>query len=139
LRVPAILFAALLLGSSADDDSIVLSVSAKPSAVPLSESVTLVSSLRNRSDEPRYVYRDVGRQLDFAVRGADGRLVRGFMHPPAVPPIPSDSRDWVRIEGKKPFGASSECPWLTSPSNERRVLADRVLVWHVGEGAEAWL
>jgi hypothetical protein len=101
MRTPAILLATLLLGWRADNDSIVLSVAARPSAVPLSEPVTLVISLRNRSDETHYVHRDVRRQLDFAVRSADGRLVRGFMHPPLPPPTLSNSRDWVRIDGKK--------------------------------------
>jgi len=88
------------LQGSGPDNSIALSVS-KPNQVLLSQSVTLIITLTNRSDEVRYVHRDVGDPLEFAVRGPDGKLVHSFYDPPPPPPIPNDSTDLIRIEGKQ--------------------------------------
>ena len=105
----AMLLAAFLLGSG-DNDSIVLSVAARPSVVTLSEPVTLVITLRNRSDKPRYVHRSVEQHMDFAVRAADGSLMRGFMHPPSMPVAAIDLRDWIRIEAGKALRCVAEMP-----------------------------
>jgi hypothetical protein len=109
MRIPAILFAALLQGSG-PHNSIVLSISARPNPVSLSQSVALVITLTNRSNEPRYVHRALGQPLEFAVRGADAKLVRWFYDAPPPPPIPRDSRDLVRIEGKHSIRCVAEMP-----------------------------
>jgi hypothetical protein len=110
IRIPVILLAALLLSSCVEDDAIVLSVAVRSNPVGPSEPVTLVVTLRNRSSKPRYVHPNVSRQLDFAVRASDGTLLRGFMHPPGLPPMPGSPRDWVLVEGKRSVRCVMDVP-----------------------------
>jgi len=110
MRIAAILLSALLVGAIADDRSIVLSVASKQDLAPLSERVVLVITLRNRSDRPLYVHRNVDAMLDFAVRDAAGRLVRGFMHPPGMPLIATDSREMLRIGALGAYRCFIEVP-----------------------------
>jgi hypothetical protein len=105
-----ILLSALLDGPGLDN-SITLSVSAKPNPVQLSQSITLIITLTNRSDESRYVHRDLRDPfLEFAVRGPDGKLVHSFYDPPAPPLLPKNSKDLVRIEGKGSIRCFVEMP-----------------------------
>lgn len=111
MPIAAILLAALLQGSS-PDNSIALSVSARPNPVSLSESVTLVITLTNQSDAPRYVHRDVDYPfpLEFWVLGPDGKPVRWFADPPPPPPFPKHAGDLVRIDGRRAFRCFVEVP-----------------------------
>jgi hypothetical protein len=107
MRVLAILLSGLLLGGTTDD-TFVLSVAAFPGAVSLSDPVLLLITLKNRSDEPRYVHRNVERHLDFAVFREDGRHVRRFVHPFTMPLTVTDSRDWVRVEPRQALRCTIE-------------------------------
>ncbi len=107
MRVLAMLLSGLLLGARADE-SFVLSVTAYPGAVSLSDPVLLVITLRNRSDEPRYVHRNVQRHLDFAVFREDGDHVRRFIHPFIMPLEVTDNRDWVRVEARQALRCTVE-------------------------------
>ena len=110
MRIAAILLASLLVAATALDKSLALSVAVRSNPVSLSEPVTLVVTLRNRSDRPRYVHRNVEAMLDFAVRDADDQILRGFMHPPGMPLMPKTPQDLVRIEGWKAYQCVVEVP-----------------------------
>lgn len=110
MLLPVILLAAFLGAAGGDDNSIALSVAATRNPVALSESVTLVISLTNRSDKYRYIHRNVERTLDFAVRDAAGRLVRYFNDPPPMPLEIDDTGDFVRIEPRRAYRCVIELP-----------------------------
>jgi hypothetical protein len=101
--------ASLLQGAHADDP-IVLSVSFRENPVQLSKSAILLISLTNQSNTPRYIPREVGPRLEFAVSDPDGRLVRGFDDIPPPPPLPKDARDLVRVQAKQSLHCFVEMP-----------------------------
>jgi hypothetical protein len=109
MRIPAVLLAALLL-LPGPNDVIVVTVSAVPNPIHVSRPVTLVVTFTNRSSEPRYLHRDLGARLYFAVRDADGRIVHTFYHVPPPPPIPRDAQDFVRVDAKQSIRCVVEKP-----------------------------
>jgi hypothetical protein len=122
---------AALLQAPALDNSIALSVTGSPNSIQLFQRVRLTITLTNRSEDPQYVYRDLANplELEFAVRGPDGKLVRGFNDPPPPPPIPKNSKDLVRIEGNRSIRCVVETP-LTDLGIGRAGVFSITGFWH---------
>ena len=114
MRVLAMLLSGLLLGARATNRSYYRY--GLPGVVSLSDPVLLVITLRNRSDEPRYVHRNVQRHWISRSSARTEIMSRKFLHPFKMPLEVTDNRDWVRVEASRRCGARSRCDQPNSAS-----------------------
>ena len=110
--VHAVIALAVVLGvpARANEQAITVALSPEVIKCDVGDRVTLVVTLTNASELPRYLHSDLARTLDYAVKHSSGAVVRRFHDPPLFGRAPEFTNQRIWLDAGKSIRFTQRLP-----------------------------